>query len=424
MSDQLALLGGPKAIREPLPTFLEYAGRTFGREEEELVLRALRSGCLSRNGGVMVAALEREFAARLGAARAVACSSGTAAVHLAVAALNPEPGDEFIVPPITDMGTILPVLWQNCVPVFADVDPETLTIDPDDVERNITDRTRAIIAVHLAGQPCQMAQLRTLADRYHITLIEDCAQAYWAKCDGKLVGTLGDAACFSLQQSKHITCGEGGLMVTSRPELADRAGLFADKAWPRDSKDLGGARFLFLAQNYRMSELQGAVALAQLPKVAEVAQRRRQRALLLTEMLANVPGVRPPTVPVNTDPSYWLYMLHIDEGAAAVSTAQFGEALLAEGVPAWVQYIVKPLYLASLITELRTYGNSQYPFHPYGRQEYKAGLCPQAERALNHVIAIHWNENYSESQVEQIRTAIVKVARHFASSATARRPAK
>lgn len=417
MNETLALLGGPKTVREPLPTFLDAAGRTFGREEEELALQALRSGCLSRNGGTMVKALERDFAALLGVGRAVACSSGTAAVHLAVAALDPEPGDEFIVPPITDIGTLVPVIWQNCIPVFADVNASTLTMDPESVERNITDRTCAIIAVHLAGQPCEMARLRALADQHQVTLIEDCSQAYWAKYDGKLVGTMGDIGCFSLQQTKHITCGEGGIMVTSRPELADRATLFADKAWPRDSKNLSAARFLFLAQNYRMSELQGAVALGQLPRVAGVADRRRQGARLLTEMITGAPGVFPPAVPSNTDPSYWLYMLRIDGSQAAVSAEQFGEALLAEGVPAWVRYIVQPLYLSSLFTEMRTFGTSQYPFRLYGRQEYKSGLCPQAEKALDNVIAIHWNENYSETQVEQIGAAITKVARHYATSA-------
>jgi perosamine synthetase len=417
VSEQLALLGGPKAIREPLPTFLDAAGRTFGREEEESVLQALRSGCLSRNGGTMVKSFEKEFAAQLGVSRSVACSSGTAAVHLAVAALDPEPGDEFIVPPITDIGSLVPVIWQNCIPVFADVNPDTLTIDPDSAERNLTDRTRAIIAVHLAGQPCEMARLRTIADQNHIALIEDCAQAYWAKYDGKLVGTMGDIACFSLQQTKHITCGEGGIMVTSRPEFADRATLFADKAWPRDTKNLSAARFLFLAQNYRMSELQGAVALGQLPKVAGVAERRRQSARRLMELIAGVPGVHPPKVPSNTDPSYWLYMLRIDERSAGVSTQRFGEALLAEGVPAWVRYIVKPLYLSSLFTEMRTFGKSHYPFDLYGRQVYKNGLCPQAEKVLGQVIAIHWNENYSATQVEQIGAAIIKVAHHYAAAA-------
>ncbi|MBO0720328.1 MAG: DegT/DnrJ/EryC1/StrS family aminotransferase, partial [Blastocatellia bacterium] len=214
-TEKLALHGGRQAIRDPLPTFLESKGRTLGEEEEKLVLAVLRSGCLSRNGGTMVKALEREFAEELGVGHAIACTSGTAAIHLAVAAIDPEPGDEFIVPPITDLGSILPILWQNCIPVFADVDPATMTLDPADVERKITPRTRAIIAVHLAGQPCDLDSLRQIAGRRNLVLIEDCAQAYWATYDGRKVGTIGDMACFSLQQSKHITCGEGGLMVTS-----------------------------------------------------------------------------------------------------------------------------------------------------------------------------------------------------------------
>ena len=235
MSGKLAIHGGEKTIGTRLPSYLESAGRTFGAEEEALVLEALRSGCLTRNGGKMVQRLEAEFAQRLGVKHAAACSSGTASVHLAIAALNPAPGDEIIVPPITDIGSIAPILWQNAVPIFADLDPQTITLDPADVERRITPNTRAIVAVHLAGQPCALDELSAIARRHKLVLIEDCSQAYWAEYAGKLVGTLGDMACFSLQQSKHITCGEGGLFVTNNADWARRAALFADKAWPRDT---------------------------------------------------------------------------------------------------------------------------------------------------------------------------------------------
>jgi perosamine synthetase len=405
----LALHGGPRAVPLALPTFLRSDGRTFGEAEEALVLEALHSGCLTRNGGTMVRRLEAAFSKKLGTAHTVACSSGSAAVHLAVAALDPEPGDEFIVPPVTDLGTILPILWQNCIPVFADIDPDTMTIDPEDVERHITSRTRAIIAVHLAGQPCDMRSLRFLADSHGIVLIEDCAQAYWAEYNGQLVGTLGDLACFSLQQSKHITCGEGGLMTTSNSEYARRALLFSDKAWPRDTGALGAWRFLFLSQNYRMSELQGAVALGQLDKVEDIVNRRRDRAALLTELIADIPGVSPPLVPAGTDPAWWLYMLHV----IGVSAKEFGQALLAEGVPGWVEYIVDPLYCSPLFAEQKTYGTSGYPFSQWPGQTFARGLCPNAERALSGVIALHWNENYSESHVHQIANAIAKVASHL-----------
>jgi perosamine synthetase len=397
-------------ITPKLPSFLEAAGRTIGAEEEALVLEVLRSGCLTRNGGTMVKRLEAEFAAALGVGHAVACSSGTASVHLAVAALDLEPGDEVIVPPITDMGSILPILWQNAVPIFADVDPRTMLLDPAAVEREITPRTRAVIAVHLAGMPCPLRELREMCDRRGLVLIEDCSQAYWAESDGRLVGTVGDLACFSLQQSKHMTCGEGGLLATSNPAYARRALLFSDKAWPRDSGSLGSCRFLFLSQNYRMSELQGAVALAQLRKVRATVLRRRARADELTALLAGVPTVSAPYIPPGATPSWWLYMLRVNEAAAGMTTRQFGDALVAQGVPAWVRYIVEPLYCSPVFTGPHTYGRSGHPFTEFGRQRFALGLCPNAEAALSTVVAIHWNENYTAAQVAQIAAAVRQVA--------------
>jgi dTDP-4-amino-4,6-dideoxygalactose transaminase len=413
----LAIEGGLKTIREALPHFQNAAGRTFDETEEGLVLEALRSGCLSKNGGSMVKRLEREFAAMLDLPFAIACSSGTAAVHLCVAALDLEPGDEVIVPPITDIGSILPVLWQNAIPVFSDVEPRTMTLDPVDVERKITKRTRAIIAVHLAGQMCDMDSLRSLADARGLTLIEDCSQAYWAEHNGRLAGTIGDISCFSLQQSKHITCGEGGLVVTRNRRLFQRAALFSDKAWPRDIHTLGAARFLFLSQNYRMSELQGAVALGQIRKVKDVVGRRRHAAELLGRLLADVPMVNPPYVSPNTKHSYWLYFLRVKDARGAALTQQFGEALVAEGVPAWVRYIVDPLYRSPLFTKPATYGTSGYPFSEWGTQIFEPGLCPNAERALHEVIAIHWNENLKDSHVHQIAAAISAVASRYSPAA-------
>jgi len=397
---------GGVVTREALPHFLHASGRTFGKEEEQLVLEALRSGCLSRTGGSLVKRLEHEFAAMLDLPFAVACSSGTAAVHLCISALSLEPGDEIIVPPITDIGTILPILWQNAVPVFADVEPLTMTLDPNDVSRKITRKTRAIIAVHLAGQMCEMESLRRIADEHKLALIEDCSQAYWAEYKGKLAGTMGDMACFSLQQSKHVTCGEGGLLVTRNQEFAQTAGLFADKAWPRDINSLGSGRFLFLAQNYRMSELQGAVALAQIRKVETIVSRRRDAAEALSCLLSSLTAVSVPHILAHTKHSYWLYMLRVMRPENGTRTQKIGDALLDRGVPAWVRYIADPLYLSPLFTQPATYGTSGYPFREYGAQKFQRGLCPRAEAALDSVIAIHWNENLNKDHVKDIAAAI------------------
>jgi dTDP-4-amino-4,6-dideoxygalactose transaminase len=415
MNDALAIHGGPPSISKPLPNFLSTAGRTFGVEEEALVIEALRSGCLSRNGGTMVKGLERDFASALGVTHAVACSSGTASIHLAIAALDLEPGDEVIVPPITDIGTILPILWQNAVPVFADVDPLTMVLAPSSVKELITISTRAVIAVHLAGMPCPMDELLSICRQQSIPLIEDCSQAYWAIYKDKLVGTMGDMACFSLQQSKHMSCGEGGLLVTSNDDYARRALLFSDKAWPRESTSLGSARFLFLSQNYRMGELAGAVAWAQLKKVQDTVASRRGRADELSRQIAALDGIYAPFTPNGINPAYWLYMLRVTK-AANTTAEEFGAALVAEGVPAWVRYIVDPLYLSPIFTTPMTYGTSGYPFSQFPHQRFERGLCPNAEAALSQTIAIHWNENYTVDQVVEIASAIKKVARYYATA--------
>lgn len=410
-----SISSGPSVYSE-LPNFNNAAGRTFGPEEEALVIEALHSGCLSRNGGTMVKALEREFAAALDLPYAVACSSGTSAVHLTLAALDLNPGDEIIVPPITDIGSILPILWQNAIPVFADVDPRTMLLDPASVAATISPRTRAIMAVHLAGTPCPIDELAAIARQHNVALIEDCSQAYWAEYKGQLVGTLGDIACFSLQQSKHMTCGEGGLMVTRNEEYAERALLFADKAWPRDSGELGAKRFLFLSQNYRMNELSGAVARAQLTKVKATVKRRRSSAHDLSQRIAGLPGVFAPYIPAETSSAYWLYILQIGE-ESGTTALEFGNALLAEGIPAWVRYIVDPLYLSPVFSGPNTYGNSGYPFTAFPHQSYHRGLCPNAELSLSRTIAIHWNENYTSEHIEQFAAAIHKVSRHFRAKA-------
>jgi len=213
-------------------------------------------------------------------------------------------------------------------------------------------------------------------------------------------------ACFSLQQSKHVTCGEGGLMVTRNSEFARTAGLFADKAWPRDINQLGSGRFLFLSQNYRMSELQGAVALGQMRKIQTIVSHRRQSADFLSELLGGINAVKAPHVPAGTKHSYWLYLLRVAHPENGMRTQKIGDALVAQGVPAWVRYIVDPLYLSPLFTQPATYGTSGYPFNEYGAQRFERGLCPHAEAALDSVIAIHWNENLTDAHVRRIAAAI------------------
>src|SRR3990172_9509861 len=180
---------------------------------------------------------------------------------------------------------------QNAIPVFADID-ETYNMDPLDVERKITPRTRAILAVHLFGNPCDMDAIVEITKRHKIPLIEDCAQAHMAEYKGKKVGTIGDIGCFSFQQSKHMTTGEGGMAITSNKSYYERMKFFIDKGWAR--KGWGPRAYLFLSPNYRPTELIGAVGLAQLKKVNGVAQKRHDLGEYMTKLLSNVDGVTPP----------------------------------------------------------------------------------------------------------------------------------
>ncbi|MEJ7590906.1 MAG: DegT/DnrJ/EryC1/StrS family aminotransferase [Planctomycetaceae bacterium] len=257
-----------------LPSDQDSTGRTFGPEELEAVRQCLATGTLTSTKGNFVKQLETSFAVKIGAKFGYACSSGTAAVHCAVAALNPEPGDEIITTPITDMGALTPIIYQGAIPVFCDVDPHTYNVTAETIARCISPKTKAIIVTHLFGNPCDMGPIMELANRHGIPVIEDCAQAYLTTWHDQYVGTIGAIGCFSLQQGKHITTGEGGIVTTNDAALARRIFLFINKAWGYGDAN---ADHYFVAPNYRMSELLGAVAVAQLHKLDAVVESQSAR---------------------------------------------------------------------------------------------------------------------------------------------------
>src|SRR5262249_52654353 len=210
-----------------LPSDANASGRSFGPEELALLREVIESGTLNCTRGTMVRKFEERFAGFLRIPHCRAVASGTAAVHTAVAAIDPEPGDEIVTSPITDMGAITPILYQTAIPVFADVDPRTYNVTAETIAARLTPRTRAVIVTHLFGNPCRMAPILELCGARKIPVIEDCAQAFGTTIDGQAVGTLGAIGCFSLQQGKHMTTGEGGMVVTSDPALARRMVLFS-----------------------------------------------------------------------------------------------------------------------------------------------------------------------------------------------------
>lgn len=405
MSARLALHGGEPVRTRALPHVLDPSGRTLGAEELRGLERVLSSGVLNGVLGAETPLLEREMADLHGVEEAVACSSGTAALHLAVAAAAPDPGDEVITTPISDFGSVAPILAQNAVPVFADVDPLTGNLDPRSVAAAVTERTRAVLVVHLFGGGAPARELRELADARGLTLIEDCAQAWLCRTpDGDLAGTIGHVGCFSLQQYKHITAGDGGLAITRDRALAATMRAFADKGRDREGqRRLHGAYGL----NYRMTELQAAVARAQLAKLPDVVAARRRSADLLLSRLSDLPGVR---TPAPDGHAWWLMPLVL---ADIGDNRAWAQALSAEGVPAAAGYLERPLYLEPALAERPVYGRSRYPLdsEAEGRAvAYAPGSCPAAEELIERtLVTLQWNEGYTEEDVDDIATAIRKI---------------
>ncbi len=403
--DKLALHGGPKAITCPLT-----GGRKWGYAELREVLDVFESGAYYRYEGSKVEAFEQAFRKAYGARHAVAGTSGTAAIHIALGMLNPEPGSEIITGPITDLGSIVPILYQQCLPVFADLDPATFGMDPAEIERLITPRTAAIMAIHLFGNPCDMDAIMALARKHKLPVIEDCSQAHYTRYKGRLCGTIGDIGAFSLQASKHITTGEGGMTITSRKPWGERGALFQDKGWARGG--WGPRAYRFLALNYRMTELQGAVGCAQIKRLEEITSARNRNGDLLTELLLGAPGIRPQAVTPGGRHTYWLYALTV-EPDAPYRPGDFAAALTAEGLGAGVGYIGKPIFLcAGALTHKDTFGTSGLPFTLPGAPEieYSEATCPRATELLPRMITLGMSEFYTEQDIEDMARAVRKVA--------------
>lgn len=395
-----------------LPSDQEASGRTLGHEELNYLAEVIASGILTSTKGKFVKKFEDEFAKKLGVKFAYACSSGTAAIHTAIAALDPEPGDEIVTSPITDMGALTPILYQAAIPVFAEVDPATWNVTAKTIEPMLSSRTKAIIVTHLFGNPCEMDAINRLAESRGIPIIEDCAQAFLAKSQGQNVGTLGKVSCFSLQQGKHITTGEGGLVVTDDPGLARRLFLFINKAWGYGDPN---PDHYFLAMNYRMSELQGAVALGQLPKLEEVAQRRAAMAESLNKKLAGLKGVRTPYVRPGDVHTYWKYCLRVDSKVIPGGTVALGKELKARQISSLPRYIQKPAFACKIFQDQKTFGNSRFPF-TLARPEvlrYDAARFPLTMQSLQEILVLPWNENYVEADVNFISDAIHDAAQQL-----------
>lgn len=396
-----------------LPSDANCTGRSLGQEELDILKRVIDSGTLNCTKGTVVKEFENKFAQKYGVSFCRTSTSGTASIHTAVASINPEPGDEIITTPITDMGALTPIIYQTAVPIFADVDPLTYNVTAETIALKITRRTKAIIVTHLFGNPCDMDPIMDLAGQHSLPVIEDACQAYLCEYKGKLVGSIGDIGCFSLQQGKHMTTGEGGIVISNNGRYARRLGLFINKAWGYgDSKP----DHYFLAPNYRMTELQGAVALAQIDKLEGIIKNRIRTARMLSDRISDVPGVKTPKVTLGGSHVYWRYPLRIEDEIIKGGVDRFAAELKEKGIFSAPRYIQKPAFMCQIFKEKNTFGSSHFPFEGECRKHdppviYNPKDFPGTYDALSHVVVLPWNESYTEKHIDYIAENIRKIAK-------------
>lgn len=403
---ELALLGGTKTKTKPFPKWPH-----FDDLERKAVLDVLESAVWWRTPGTRTLQFEQDFSKFHGAKHGIAITNGTHALEVVMAALGIGPGDEVIVPDSTFVATASSVLFAGALPVLVDIDEATQCIDPDLVEKAITPRTKAIAAVHMGGHPADLDRLTEIAKRHSVHLVEDCAHAHASQWRGKCVGNYGIAGTFSFQQSKLMTAGEGGIIVTNDDEFERKA---------RSAHDCGRlpgewfyAHFNY-GSNYRLSEWQGAILSAQLTRLDEQTARRHHNGQILDQLLAEIPGITPQKLdPRCTRNGHYAYIFYYDAAQfGGAPTKRFIEAMNAEGIPNQAAY--PPVH------NLAMFQNGEYrkklcPDHAREEHAFLKNAFPVTERAAWQC---YWVPQYAllgdEQDMHEIAAAIRKIQKNAA----------
>jgi perosamine synthetase len=391
---QLALHGG-SPVRS---TLLPYGRHEIDEDDIAAVAAALRSDWLT--SGPRVEEFEAAFAEAVGAVEAVAVSNGTAALHAAMFALGIGPGDEVIVPAMTFAASANAVVYQGGTPVFADVDRETLLADPARVVDQLTPRTRAIVAVDYAGQPCDYDALRRVVPK-EVAIVADACHALGARDRGRPCGSLADINAFSLHPVKHVTTGEGGVATTADETLARRMRTFRNHGITVDHRQRGLQSswtydIVELGYNYRLTDIQCALGLSQLAKLDARIARRQAIAESYTRAFASTPEIRPLAVRSGVFHAYHLYVVRLDLARLSCDRATVFAALRREGIGANVHYI--PVHL-----------------HPFYRDRFGTGpgLCPSAEAAYEEILSLPMFPAMTSADVDDVIEAVRKVVDAF-----------
>lgn len=401
---QLAINGGSPLRTKKFPAY-----RVIGEEEKKEVMRVMDSGILSRYlgcwhpdfyGGPEVQAFEKEWAEYFGVKHAIAVNSCTSGLQCAVGAIGTDQGDEIIVTPYSMVCSATAPLWYGAIPVFADVEAEYFCLDPKSVEEKITERTKAIIVVDLFGQPYDADAINAIAKKHNLLVIEDCAQAPFAKYKGKFAGTLGDIGVFSLNYHKHIHTGEGGMIVTDNDELAEKVRLIRNHAEGVVEEKGETSLINMVGYNFRLTELQAAIGRAQLKKLEGLVKERAENCEYLADRLSKLPGIKSPKIREGATHAYYQQPFLFDENEAGISRDKFIEAVKAElpatelreleGQQIGAGY-VKPIYLLPLFQKRIAFGKSGYPFSLIKNDSvsYDKGTCPVTEKLHEKELFTH-----------------------------------
>lgn len=384
----------------------------IGQREVEYIKEAIDSGLT----GKMNQKLEEEFAKKFGLKYAIGVNSGTSALHCCLAAMHVGLGDEVIVPPLTFGSPAFAAMYQGAVPIFADVDPRTFTIDPDDIKKKITSRTKVIIPVALYGLPADLDPIIEIAESRDIFVLEDCAQCLLGKYRGRLAGTIGNMSIFSFERSKHMATGNGGMIITDNEKLAERARKFSIlgystlRAGVHESKppkeviqDPNFDRHLFVAPNYRLPEICAAMALAQLERLEEFVRKRIDIARLYNEVVEGCSWLKPQYTPKGFVNSYWSYSMKLENKGRNVSWHDFRKTYLREGG--------EPFYAAWKLTYMEP---ALFGMEFIGHNvKYKKGLCPVAEDLQPRLIQLKTNFGtmvHAKKQATALKNTIQKLS--------------
>lgn len=394
-SQKLAIEGGEPVRTKRLP----YGRQQIDKDDIDAVVGVLKSDLLTT--GPRVQEFEREFARTTGAAHAVAVSSGTAGLHAALNAVRLKPGDEVIVPSMTFLATANCVVFEGGTPKFADVRADTLLLDSTHLRSRITSRTRAIISVDYAGQPCEYDSLKRLEDEFGVVLIADACHALGAQYQGRRVGTLAALNVFSLHPVKQITTGEGGCITTDNKEYADRMKAFRNHGMSsdyqsRENRSSWVYEMHAPGYNYRLTDIQCALGISQLRKLQVWIERRRAIAGMYDRALSEISAVQPLSRRADVAHAYHLYVVLLDLEKLRVGREQIFSALHAENIGVNVHYI--PVHL-----------------QPFYREKFntKSGDCPNAESCYERLLTLPLFPAMTDRDVKDVIEALHKVIAHY-----------